>query len=1010
MKKTNLNISVMHCASCASVIERSLKKTPGVKEGNVNFAAEKASILFNETEVKPDELIAVIKQAGYEASEVNDDGEHQAHNHQKALGNYQKKFLISFSLSLPMAYFMLLDFVSLPGKDFLMPCIGIISLALATPVQFWIGAGFYKGFWSSFKMRTFSMDSLIAIGTSAAYFYSLFYYIFYVWQNNSLIGLVGEKIPELYFETAAFLITFVILGKWLEARAKGHASDAIKKLMGLQAKTARVIRKGKTLDIAIEAVIKGDIVLVRPGEKIPVDGKIVKGSSAVDESMVTGESLPVEKNIGDSVIGATINKTGSFEFSATRVGAETMLAQIIRLIEEAQGSKAPIQAFADRVSAVFVPTVVGIAILTFIIWYFLLGATFAFALMTFTAVLVIACPCALGLSTPTAIMVGTGRGAEQGILIKGGEPLEMACKIQAIIFDKTGTLTKGKPEVTDVLTFGDSIKDEIIEFAASLERLSEHSLAETIYNYAKEQGLTIKDVQNFQAILGHGVQGKISGEIYYCGNRKLIIDIFGRHEKVLNKIEEKIKKLEKNGKTVMLLANKKQIIGAIAVADTVKDTSREAVEMLQEMGVEIYMLTGDNKQTAYAIAKQVGIKHILAQVLPQDKAAEVNKLQGMGLKVAMVGDGINDAPALAQADLGITMGSGTDVAMETGGIVIIKNDLRDVVTAIKLSRATVSKIKQNLFFALIYNIIGIPIAARVFAQYGLVLKPELAGLAMAFSSVSVVINSLLLRYFKNNKTNYISFIAPFVMIFVFSFGFFEFSKLSLSMEDQSAKFLVSTKNVLSINAFITDNQSKINFAKDQPKIFLGTDGISQALKVKEGSLILNDNEIVLGYNEATMMKKETLIKGVGDSLKNFFGLADVKIVGILEPTGTLIDDYHIVNIKTLSGINTVAELKIIPEDKNLEIFYKGNKNSLPEKLRNSIDTLDLVQLNSKSYFSIYIGFNDAKMMIKEKEFSRVGDILPDFSGQMVVIGGILPKMNTILDEMHFVGEGFVIEK
>jgi Cu+-exporting ATPase len=603
----------------------------------------------------------------------------------------------------------------------------------------------------------------------------LVYFLIYAVGNNSLIGLDGMKIPELYFETAAFLITFVTLGKWLEFRAKGRTSEAIKKLMGLAAKTARVVRNGVTQDVPIAAVVKGDTVVVRPGEKIPVDGRIIQGHSAVDESMVTGESIPVEKKAGDMVVGATINKAGSFEFVAERVGSETVLAQIIRLIEEAQGSKAPIQAFADRISAVFVPIVMVVAALTFLVWFFPLGAGLTFSLMAFTAVIVIACPCALGLATPTAIMVGTGKGAEYGVLVKGGEPLEAACKIKAIVFDKTGTLTKGEPAVTDIISFNHLEEEEIISIAGSLERQSEHPLAEAIYDYTKEESIDLDETKNFLAVPGHGVIGEINGAKYFFGNRKLITEEAGL---AIAKIDRKLKKLEEQGKTVMLLATPTEIIGAVAVADTVKETSRAALDKLTKMGLEIYMITGDNERTARAIAGQLGITNVLFEVLPEDKAKEVKQLQAGGRKVAMVGDGINDAPALAQADLGIAMGSGTDVAMESGGIVIIKNDLNDVIIAIELSRQTMSKIKQNMFFALFYNVAGIPIAARVFMGLGIILKPELAGLAMALSSVSVVFNSLLLRRFKPGKRNWFSLIAPWVMAPFFIFIFFLFAKLS----------------------------------------------------------------------------------------------------------------------------------------------------------------------------------------------------------------------------------------
>ena len=779
-KQISLAVSGMHCVSCAKIIEKKLQKVSGVKEANVNFTAEKARIIFDGSKADTDDLIAAIVSAGYKATVPNTaDPEEERKRKEKEIKSYRNKFLISLGLSLPMLYFMLLDFFSsLPFGAFIVPLMGVVSLLLTIPVQFIIGAGFYRGMWSSLKMKTFNMDSLIAIGTSTAFFYSLWQFLDYAIRNGTLIGLNGAKIPELYFETAAYLITFVVLGKWLESKAKGKTSEAIKKLMGLQPKTARIVKGNETLDIPIDEVKRGDVVLVRPGEKIPVDGVILKGRSSIDESMLTGESIPVEKNVGDKVIGATINKHGSFEFQATNVGNETALAQIIRLIEEAQGSKAPIQAMADKISARFVPAVLILAALTFIVWYFFLGAGLSFALMAFTSVIVIACPCALGLATPTAIMVGTGKGAEHGVLIKGGEPLEAACKVKAIVFDKTGTLTKGKPEVTDIVGAELSDENKIISITASLEKLSEHPLAEAIVKYAEEEKIVLPEASNFKAIPGHGVEGKVGGKKYYFGNRKLITDVVGLK---VGEIEAKISRLESEGKTAMILASEKEILGIIAVADTLKENTIEAVSSLKKKGIQVFMITGDNRRTAEAIAKQIGITNVLAEVLPEDKANEVKKLQGTGIKVAMVGDGINDAPALAQADLGIAMGGGTDVAMETGGIVIIKNDLRDVLTAISLSRDTMGKIKQNMFFALFYNVIGIPIAARIFAGIGLVLRPELAGLAMAFSSISVVSNSLLLRYFKPNRKNYISIVAPFVLALVFLFIFIEFGRISSRM-------------------------------------------------------------------------------------------------------------------------------------------------------------------------------------------------------------------------------------
>ncbi|MFA6514316.1 MAG: heavy metal translocating P-type ATPase [Patescibacteria group bacterium] len=1004
--RVSLSLSGMHCASCANLIEKTLNKTPGIKQASVNFAAEKALIQFEPGKTDIKAAIVAVAKAGYKAEIIDaKDADHEKHKREKETKNYAHKFWFSFVLSLPMLYFMLLDFFAIPGKAAVLPFVGIVSLLLTIPIQFWVGWGFYKGMWSSLKMRTFNMDSLIAIGTSTAFIYSLVNFITYFISTKSVIGL-GGKIPELYFETAAYLITFVVLGKWLEIKTKGKTGDAIKKLMGLQAKTARVIRSGKTLDIAIDEVTHGDIILVRPGEKIPVDGKIVKGTSAVDEAMITGESLPVEKNVGDMVIGSTINKTGSFEFEATRIGSETALAQIIRLIEDAQGSKAPIQGFADRISAIFVPTVIGLAIITFLVWYFFLGATLSFALMAFTAVIVIACPCALGLATPTALMVGTGKGAEYGVLVKGGEPLEAACHINTIVFDKTGTLTKGKPEVTDILTFENIDEDKILSLSANLEKLSEHPLAEAIYSHASEESVTLEEVKGFNAIPGQGVKGIINGIEYYFGNRRLMTEILGHS---IDKINGQLNKLEEQGKTAMILATKEQILGAIAVADTVKSTSAEAVAKLKKLGIAVYMITGDNERTARAIAAQVGIENILAEVLPEDKANEVKKLQESGHKVAMVGDGINDAPALAQADLGIAMGSGTDVAMDAGGIVIMKNDLNDVVTAFQLSRETMGKIKQNMFFALFYNVIGIPIAARIFISLGLVLKPELAGLAMAFSSISVVGNSLLLRYFKPNKRNYLSLLAPFIMVIVFTFGFFQFAKLSSNMENKGMALLVSIEKASSLNNFLADNPTKINFAEGNPKLFLGVDNLPNMLKTSEGALVLGDDEMVIGYNEAMMMKKEKLIKGTGSSLKDFFGLSSVKVVGVLKPTGTLVDDYHFMNKTTLANIIGVAEVKYVAEKEIIKSFYFVNETNIPEKVKNNIKSFAIITLDDKKYLPIYIGAREAQMMIDAKLINKADDMIDDLFGNAVIIAGILPETKTSLDMMHFVGPDFEIK-
>ncbi|MFA4871653.1 MAG: heavy metal translocating P-type ATPase [Patescibacteria group bacterium] len=728
-KKTTYNISGMHCASCALTIENNLKKLPGVKNVTVNFATQKAVVQCEGEVGQEPEIIAAVKDSGYEAAAVTETEEalDQAQGlREKEIKKERNIFIFSLILTLPVAVLsMILRDTSFQSK--------IIQSLLAGLVQFYFGWRFYRGTYFAFKNKTANMDTLIAIGTSAAYFYSL--------ATTYLIK------GEIFYETSALLITFVILGKWLEARAKGKTGEAIKKLMGLQAKTARVVRDGREIDVPIQEVAPGDLVMVRPGEKIPVDGQVMEGYSSVDESMISGESIPVEKKIGDSVVGATINKTGSFKFKATKVGKDTVLAQIIRVVEDAQASKAPIQKFADTISGYFVPAVIALGLITFISWYFLVLSPFVTALLAFTAVLVIACPCALGLATPTAIMVGTGKGAENGILIRGGEPLEAANKIQVIVFDKTGTLTKGQPEVTDIIEAPNAkrqTRNKILQLTASLENRSEHPLAEAIVKKAKEQNLELLSVTNFAAIAGHGVKGEVTGQDVLVGTEKLMAQF---NIAVAANIKEDKSRLENEGKTVMVAAIDSNVVGLIAVADTLKETTAAAIKQLQKIKIKTIMITGDNQRTAQAIARQVGIDEVLAEVLPEDKAKEIKKLQQGELKnfrprrvvVAMVGDGINDAPALAQADLGIAMGAGTDIAIETGGIILIKNDLQDVIKAIKLSRQTLAKIKQNMFWALFYNSVGIPIAAL-----GL-LRAEFAGLAMALSSVSVVVNSLLLK-------------------------------------------------------------------------------------------------------------------------------------------------------------------------------------------------------------------------------------------------------------------------
>ncbi|MDO8742972.1 MAG: heavy metal translocating P-type ATPase [Candidatus Azambacteria bacterium] len=758
LKKETFAIQGMHCVSCALTIEQALKKVPGVKNVSVSLMSEKAIIEYEEP-ATPELLEAAVAKTGYKL--IISAGEHDHHKMLKEaeIGLLRKKFTIGAILSVLIVALSFPDYLLFWNFKEIIPTVWRFSLllVLTTPIEFWIGWQFWRGAWFGLKNFAAGMDSLVALGTGAAFIYS------------AIITIFGLPL-EVYFDVAAVVTTLVILGKYLEAKAKGSASEAIKKLLKLQAKTAHVIHEnGSEMEMPIEDVKVGDIILVKPGEKIPVDGVIIEGASAIDESMVTGESMPVDKKIGDEVIGATINKTGAFKFKATKVGKETFLAQIVKLVEEAQGSKAPIQKLADQITGYFVPVVLLISVASFIIWFIYGPApSLSFALINAVAVLVIACPCALGLATPTSIMVGTGKAAEHGIIIRDAEALELAGKINAIVLDKTGTLTKGEPSVTDIISFEENMSGEILHLAASLEKLSEHPIAKAIVAYAASLGKTsshpldraIRDaaesgkielfkVENFQVTPGKGLEGDITadGKIkkFFFGNRALIVE---KNMKISQEQEDKIQKIEKEGKTVIILASDKPL-GAIAVADTLKESAAESIKLLQNLGLEVWMITGDNERTAEAIGSQVGIKNIMAKVLPNEKSEKIKMLQAEGKKVAMVGDGINDAPALTQADVGIAIGTGTDIAIESSDITLISGDPMGIYEAIKLSRQTLRNIKQNLFWAYIYNAILIPVAAGVlYPIWGIVLNPILAGGAMAFSSISVVLNSLRLKRFR----------------------------------------------------------------------------------------------------------------------------------------------------------------------------------------------------------------------------------------------------------------------
>ncbi len=749
MDKDNATLKLrgMSCASCANSIEDAIRSVPGVSKCSVSFGAELANVTYDSKKTDLEAIQDAVDAAGYSAQPVqeqdlltgDDDSERKARLAESReltrkvwVGGIISAILVIGSL--PVMTGLHIPFIPMWLHNFWLQAV------LTAPVQFWCGKSFYINSWKALKRHAATMDTLIALGTSAAYFYSLFVTIF----PGFLIaqGLT----PSVYYETAAVVITLILLGKLFENRAKGQTSEAIRKLMGLQARTARIVRNGREMEVPIAEVQLGDVILVRPGEKVPTDGEVIEGSSAVDEAMVTGESVPVKKQPGDQVIGATINKSGSFKFRTTRVGKDTFLAQIVKLVQQAQGSKAPIQRLADQVTGWFVPAVIAVAIATFIIWYNIMGNV-TLALITTVGVLIIACPCALGLATPTSIMVGTGKGAENGILIKGADSLELAHKLQTIVLDKTGTLTQGKPTVTDFVTVNgaaNSNEIKLLELAASVERNSEHPLAEAVVQYAKSQQLELEEVRNFEAKAGSGVQGYVSGQFVQIGTQRWMSEL-GIDTQAL---QPQWDRLEYLGKTVIWIAVNEKVQGVMGISDALKPSSAMAVRTMQKLGLEVVMLTGDNRRTAEVIAREVGIKRVLAEVRPDQKAATVQQLQAERKIVAMVGDGINDAPALAQADVGIAIGTGTDVAIAASDITLISGDLQGIVTAIQLSRATMRNIRQNLFFAFIYNVAGIPIAAGIlFPFFGWLLSPIIAGAAMAFSSVSVVTNALRLRNF-----------------------------------------------------------------------------------------------------------------------------------------------------------------------------------------------------------------------------------------------------------------------
>jgi Cu+-exporting ATPase len=732
--KIDFAVKGMTCAACVAAAERALKGLYGVIDVTVNLAAEKATVEYIPTIVGFEDFKKTVAEAGYTALQITEEFvDREQKQREKEFQILKKQFIVSAVLAAPI----------IAGSMLTIPVLSnwYLLFLLSTPVQFWSGMRFHKAALSALRHRTANMNTLISVGTTSAYVYSL------AAMFMPQLFFKGGITPHVYFDTSATIITLILLGRMLEARAKGKTSEAIRKLMGLQAKTATVLRDGIEKEIPVEEVTVGDIVIVRPGERIPVDGEVMEGYSTVDESMLTGESLPVEKSSGDKIFGGTVNKAGSFKLRALRIGKETALAQIIRLVEEAQGSKAPIQRLADKVASIFVPTVIGIAIVTFFAW-FVFGPkpSFTIALMNFIAVLIIACPCALGLATPTAIMVGTGKGAEKGILIRDAEALELSHKIQAVVLDKTGTITKGEPEVVEVIGVNGASPDAILQIAASAERLSEHPLGQAIVKKAIEGGLEISDPIDFVAIPGGGIKARISQRSEYY---EVFIGSEGMMQREginISTVKTLSDKISSNGRTPVFMAVNNEIKAVFSIADTIKEGSVEAIESLKSMGIEVVMLTGDHQNTARAIAQEVGINRFFAEVLPDQKVEAVRKIKSEGKITAMVGDGINDAPALAEADVGIAVGTGTDIAIEASDVTLIKGNLKSVVDAIKLSKLTIKTIKQNLFWAFFYNVVGIPVAAGFLYPFGgPLLNPMIASAAMAFSSVSVVSNSLRLR-------------------------------------------------------------------------------------------------------------------------------------------------------------------------------------------------------------------------------------------------------------------------
>ncbi len=997
MQKLKLNISWMHCSSCSKLIQEALNKNEFITNSQVNFWNNKALVEFDETNLDKNDIISIIKKAWYKAStqEIDTTKEKKA---------WLNKSIFWLILSIPMVVFMVYDFVKwLPFYNILMPYMAFVSLFLATILQFSIWLDFYKWAIAALKQKTANMYSLIAIWTTVAFLYSVYSFLKFYLDTWSILGLNWMKIEWIYFEVSSLLLTFVCFWKYLETRAKAKTTDAISKLILLAPKTAFVKIDWEFIEQDIEKIKVWDIILVKAWDKIPVDGKVISGIVTVDESMLTWESLPVDKNIWELVLAWTLNKFTNFEIQTTQIWAGTMLSQIINLLEEASLSKSNLEWFADRVSKIFVPTVIILSILTFVVWYFWLNWTFENALLLACSVVVIACPCALWLATPTAVIVWTGLAARFWILIKWWNALEKANYITAIALDKTWTITTWNPTLQDIVNFSKFPIQEILKIAYSLENNSNHPISKAIINYSKDKNITLINASNFEVINWKWIIWEIENEFYFIGNLSLVID---KNISLNNEIQKEYKKLLNEWKTVLFLWNKSEILALISVSDEIKTTSKNAINILKNMWIEVFMITWDNKKAAEYIwaLSWIDKSHIFAEVLPQDKWNIIKNLQNKWFKVAMVWDWINDSIAMANSDLAISMWSWNDVALESADIVLMKNDLNDIIHSIDISKKTVSKIKQNLFFSLFYNTLWIPIAAWVLLWFWLFLKPELAWLAMALSSVLVIFNSLLLKLSIKYKS--FSIISLWVLLVFFTALFIWFAWVNKT--DKFETVYTKNNNVVleDITKFVLNSKNKINISEVAPKIFMFTNEVPQTLKIKSWTNKLNENEVIIWYMEAQMMIDLWLIKWVWSEIDNFFWVDKIKVVWILSKTDTILDDVHIMNLANYEKLIWDSEsLKFFetPDHLALRTFYLYDEKNIPAYFTNN---LELKNLFLDKYLKMYIWFLDANMMVNLWLVKGLWEKLDDFFGNNVVYFEKLKKTYTSYDMMHFVSKKY----